>query len=214
MKKLILAIMLMAVPFSFVNAQRGLITTKKIHARSQDVNHYLKGAVPEVNGKVVFTQEVALPGMTKEQIYQKVAAFYSLRFAANSSKGDWRDTDFFRNIEYANVTKADKAAGVLAAQGAEEMIFSNKALSKDYTHVYYIFDAQIEDGKATFTMHNIFYVYVGGSDKAERIPAEQWITDKEGLNKKGEPARISGKFRIKTIDLFEELCAEAVATQQ
>lgn len=210
MKKLLLAIMLMAVPFSVVNAQRGLITAKKINAKSQDISHYLKGAVPEVDGKVVFSQVVAMPGKTKEQIYQAVASFYSLRFAANSTRGEWRDANFFRNIEYANVTKADKASGHLMAQGAEEMIFSNKTLSKDYTHVYYNLDTKIEDGKLTLKMQNIFYVYVG-SDKTERIPAEEWITDKEGLNKKGEPARISGKFRIKTIDLFDELCEEAVA---
>ena len=30
---------------------------------------YLAGAVPEVNGKVVFQKEIAAPGKTKAQIY-------------------------------------------------------------------------------------------------------------------------------------------------
>jgi colicin import membrane protein len=65
------------------------------------------------------------------------------------------------------------------------------------------------DGKADVTMTRIHYLY-----EEERNPqayrAEEWITDKEALNKKQTKlARISGKFRRKTIDrkdfLFNKL---------
>ena len=80
-------------------------------------------------------------------------------------------------------------------------------LLKDYTHVFYLFTAEAAAGKVKLTMNNIAFVYVG-SQETERIPAEDWITDKEALNKKGELRRISGKFRVKTIDLFDELAKE------
>lgn len=208
MKKYIIAAIIMALPFGMMNAQRGLISTKKLYTKKADMTEYQKaGAVPEVNGKVVFEKEIKAEGMTKDQIYQLVASFAALRFEANSQRGDWREPSFFRNIEYAKVTKADKAAGLIEAQGAEELIFSNKTLSQDYTQVFYHLQMNISDGKVFATMDNIAYVYAGSADTT-RLTAEEWITDKEALNKKGELRRINGKFRVKTIDLFNELVSE------
>ena len=208
MKKFILAMLVVALPFCQTNAQSGLISAKKIYTKKADMSEYLvPGVVPEVGGKVVFTREVGAAGKSKDQLYKVLASFAALRFEANASRGDWREPDFFRNIDFAKVTEADKDAGRLVAQGAEEMIFSNKTLAKDYTHVYYRFTAQAEDGRIRLTMDNIAYVYVG-SQETERIPAEDWITDKEAINKKGKLRRISGKFRVKTVDLFNELADE------
>jgi len=208
MKRLILAMTLMALTLSGAQAQSGLISAKKIYTKKADMSAYAaKGAVPEVNGKIVFTRQIEAPGKSKEELYRVLASFTALRFEANATRGEWREPNFFRNIEYAQVKEADKGAGRIVAQGAEEMIFSNKALAKDYTHVYYRFTAACQDGKIDLTVDNIAYVYVGSQD-TERIPAEQWITDAEALNKKGQLRRISGKFRVKTIDLANELADE------
>ncbi|MBQ9363799.1 MAG: DUF4468 domain-containing protein [Bacteroidaceae bacterium] len=208
MKKILFAMIIMAFPFCLVNAQSGLISTKKLYTQKADMNEYAKaGAVPEVNGKVVFTKEIETPGKSKDELYTVLSSFAALRFSAGSARGEWREPDFFTNLEYAQVKEADKDAGLIVAQGAEEMVFSNKALAKDYTHVYYLFTAEAAAGKVKLTMNNIAYVYVG-SQETERIPAEDWITDQEALNKKGQLHRISGKFRVKTIDLFNELANE------
>lgn len=200
--------MIMAFPFCTTNAQSGLISTKKLYTQKADMSEYAKaGAVPEVNGKVVFTKEISAPGKSKEELYTVLSSFAALRFSAGSARGNWREPNFFSNLDYAQVKEADKEAGRIVAQGAEEMIFSNKALSKDYTHVFYQFTAEAAAGKIMLTMNNIAFVYVG-SQESERIPAEDWITDKEALNKKGQLRRISGKFRVKTIDLFDELAKE------
>lgn len=208
MKKYIIAAMIMALPFSMVNAQRGLISTKKLYTQKADINEYkMPGAVPEVGGKVIFEKDIKTEGKTKDQIYALLASFASLRFEPNSQRGNWKEPNFFRNINYAKVTKADKAEGIIEAQGAEEMIFSNKALSQDYTQVFYHFYIYITEGRVNVSMDQIAYVYAGSGDTT-RLTAEEWITDKEALNKKGELRRINGKFRVKTIDLFNELADE------
>lgn len=200
--------MIMAFPFCMAQAQSGLISTKKLYTQKADMSEYAKaGAVPEVNGKVVFTKEINVAGKSKDELYTVLSSFAALRFSAGSARGNWREPNFFTNLDYAQVKEADKEAGRIVAQGAEEMVFSNKALSKDYTHVFYLFTAEAAAGKVKLTMNNIAFVYVG-SQETERIPAEDWITDKEALNKKGELRRISGKFRVKTIDLFDELAKE------
>ena len=208
MKKILFTMMIMVFPFCLASAQSGLISTKKLYTQKADMNEYAKaGAVPEVNGKVVFTKEIDAPGKSKDDLYTVLSSFTALRFSAGSARGEWREPDFFTNLDYAQVKEADKNAGRIVAQGAEEMVFSNKALAKDYTHVYYLFTAEVAAGKVKLTMNNIAYVYVG-SQETERIPAEDWITDQEALNKKGQLRRISGKFRVKTIDLFNELANE------
>ena len=70
----------------------------------------------------------------------------------------------------------------------------------DRTRLFYHLSAEIADGKATIRMNRIYYLY-----EEERQPttyqAEEWITDKYGLNKKQtKTSRVSGKFRRKTID--------------
>lgn len=208
MRKFVIAAIIMALPLFAAQAQRGLITTKKLYTQKTDVAEYsAQGAVPEVGGKVVFTKEILASGKSKDDIYNAVSSVAALRFEAGTKRGEWREPRFFKNLDYAKVTKGDRAAGIITAQGAEELIFSNKALSQDYTQVYYNFNAEISEGKVVVTMSGIAYIYAGSGDTS-RITAEEWITDKEALNKKGELRRINGKFRIKTIDLFNELVDE------
>ncbi len=208
MKKYIIAALIMALPLGMVQAQRGLISTKKLYTQKADMSEYAaKGAVPMVNGKVVFTKEIQAFARPKDYIYTQMASFASLRFEANTRRGDWKEPNFFKNIDFARVTKADKEEGVIVAQGAEEMIFSNRALSQDYTQVFYTLTMTISDGKVDLRMDNISFIYEGSSDKT-RLTAEEWITDEEALNKKGALRRINGKFRVKTIDLFNELADE------
>ena len=38
-----------------------------------DDSKYLAGAVPEVDGKVVFTKEFSIPGMSQDEIYERHA---------------------------------------------------------------------------------------------------------------------------------------------
>ena len=207
-RQIIIAALLIALPTTWTHAQRGLVTTKKLYTQQADISAYqASGAVPETDGKVVFSATIPTNGKTKEQLYPLLASFASFRFAPNTQRGEWREPGFFKNIEYAKVTKADKEEGIIIAQGAEEMIFSNKFLSQDYTQAFYLLTMTFTADGIDVKMNNIAYVYAG-SGSSTRITAEEWITDSEALNKKGELRRINGKFRVKTIDLFNELTEE------
>ena len=138
----------------------------------------------------------------------------SFRFNPETEYGKWPNADYFKNTEYARVLKAEEENGLLKIQGNEDMIFTNKALAKDMAVASYILTLNCTDGGIDVEMSNISYTY-SLSDTPERIEAEDWITDKEAFNKKGQLSKGSGKFRVKTIDLkdslFEEI--EAAAKQ-
>jgi colicin import membrane protein len=63
-----------------------------------------------------------------------------------------------------------------------------------------------KDGVAEVEMKHINYEYEKDRPTGFKAPAEELITDKYCLNKKGNKLnRITGKFRRKTVDRFEEI---------
>ena len=211
MKKIFVALLAVALPMMIQAQSEGLFSRKKAtpSAKADESAYAAKGAVPEVDGKVVFQDVIAAPGKTKDDIFAKVAQWASLRYEANSVMGDdYKQPNFFKNIEFAQVKKADKQQGIIECQGAEELIFSLKPLAKNYTQAFYLLSLNISDGKVEFKLHTLSYNVDLGEGQFTRVAAEDWITDKECLNKKGKMKRIPGKFRIKTIDLADELKKE------
>lgn len=213
MKKIFMALLAVALPMMIQAQSEGLFSRKKAKTAKEDISAYAaKGAVPEVDGKVVFQDVIAAPGKTKDDIFAKVAQWASLRYEANSVMGDdYQLPNFFKNIEFAKVKTADKQSGIIECQGAEEFIFSLKPLAKNYTQAFYLLDLNISDGKVEFKLHTLAFNVDLGEGQFTRVPAEDWITDKECLNKKGGMKRIPGKYRIKTIDLVDELKKEISA---
>ncbi len=207
MRKLILALFVLSIPFA-ADAQRvGLLGRKKMKME-QDLTAYMQGAVPEVDGKVVFTTTIAAPGKTAEQLFPIVAQWANLRYMPNTENGIWNDPDYYFNKDNASVKTADKAKGLFVCQGDEEQVFSNRTLAKDYCIMNYTLTIQLGEGSVTATMSNISYVYTL-SETPERIAAEDWITDSEAFNRKGtKMLKGSGKFRIKTVDLKNQLFKE------
>jgi colicin import membrane protein len=82
----------------------------------------------------------------------------------------------------------------------EWLVFKKTALSLDQTRFFYVLQAQCSDGRADIKMLRIRYLYEEERNM-QRMTAEEWITDKEAVNKKNTKLLpISGKFRRKTID--------------
>lgn len=150
---------------------------------------YLAGAVPEVNGKVVFSTTIEAPGKSKKEIYDLLLDYFTkLTKEANQLEQS--------RISYTDDAQHEK----LVASYQEWLVFKNKPLMLDRTRFFYQLAAEIKDGKATIYMSRIYYLY-----DEERQPttyqAEEWINDRYGLNKKKtKTSRVSGKFRRKTID--------------
>lgn len=56
-------------------------------AQEEDQSKYMVGAVPEVNGKVVFSKEISTPNLSKNQIFDAILAWANTRF--KTDKGNW-----------------------------------------------------------------------------------------------------------------------------
>ena len=186
MKKLLIA-MLLSLPLTMV-AQN---TWEMPEANGQAVNpdqKYLVGAVPIVDGKVVFNTVVEAPGKSAAQIYAIVRQYLqSMTKEANQ-------------FEQSRIILDDSVNYEVAGSYQEWLVFKATALVLDRTRLMYNLDVKCLDGKADITMTRIYYLYEEERDP-QTFRAEEWITDEVGLTKKkNKLSRVAGKFRRKTID--------------
>jgi len=207
---MLMALVVALLPLCMADAQ-GLFSNKEYAGGRQPRETYMQGAVPEVDGKVVFSKTFDTNGMSKFDVYMKLTQWATFRYNPSTERGKWNDADYFKNTEFARVLEASAEKGILKIQGNEEMVFTNKTLAKDTAIASYILMLTIEDGKVSAELRNISYTY-SLTDTPQRIEAEDWITDKEAITKNNKLNRGSGKFRVKTIDLKDELFKEIQET--
>lgn len=185
----------------YLNGKSGAV------CRREPSDYIKEGVVPVVNGKVVFSKTIAVPGKTKNDISKSLAGWASLRFMSDTENGFWSDADYHKNRELSSVKENDHNTGKMVCQGDEEQVFSNRTLAKDFARFQYTLTMNYTDGKIDVTVSNLSYLYVLKEDP-ERMTAEDYITDKYCLTKKGTLSRMYGKFRAKTVDIVDELFAE------
>ena len=111
-------------------------------------------------------------------------------------------------FEQSSVTLQNADQLQIVGNYQEWLVFKNKPLNLDRTRLFYHLFVDCRDGEATVKMTRIVYLYDEERDP-QTYYANEWITDRYGLNKKKTKlARVSGKFRRKTIDrkdyLFEK----------
>ena len=148
---------------------------------------YLLGAVPVVDGKVVFSKTIEAPGKSAAQIYG-ILKQYMEKLTKES------------NQIHSQLIVADDSKHELGGSYEEWLVFKKTLLQLDRTRFLYVLEANCSDGKADVTLSRIRYLY-DENRNPEHLKAEEWITDKEAVNKKGTKLLpISGKFRRKTID--------------
>ena len=149
---------------------------------------YLKGAVPEVDGKVVFTKHINAPGKSAAQIYDILHQYLE------------KMTKEKNQLENSKLVTEDTKKHELAAGFEEWLVFKKTAIVLDQTRFYYVIKAECKNGGVDVSMSHIRYLYEEQRDP-QRLTAEEWITDKEAVNKKNTKLYPgSGKFRRKTID--------------
>ena len=183
MKKIILAAM-MLIPMASMAQDN---TWEQPQVTNNDAK-YLVGAVPEVDGRVVFQTTISAPGKTAAQIFDLLNADLQ------------KMTKEPNQIEQSRVSLADAAPGELVGQFQEWLVFKNKPLVLDRTRFFYTLMINCKDGAADVKLTRIHYLYDEERD-ATTYKAEEWITDQYGLTRKqNKLARVSGKFRRKTID--------------
>lgn len=161
-----------------------------LHAQDEnDDSKYLAGAVPEVEGKVVFTKEFSIPGMSQDEIYERVLNWMGARLKTNENN--------------SRVVFSDKQKGQIVGVGEEWIVFSSSALSLDRTEITYQLTVTCQPEKCTLEVEKVRYSYREGKEK---YTAEEWITDKYALNKaQTKLVRGLAKWRRKTVDFVDDL---------
>ncbi|MBQ9386377.1 MAG: DUF4468 domain-containing protein [Bacteroidaceae bacterium] len=161
---------------------------------------YGKGAVTtDENGNVCFMETIQIPeGMTPDQCYSILLNWAKGRFA----------------IPYAHdgrILNEDAQARRFIFHVEQTIVFKRTALVADESKISYNFSVAIKGGSAVLKMTDINYRYEEGREGGgQRFSAEEWITDKEAYNRSGTKfLKSTGKFRVKTIDLKEQLFQKA-----
>ena len=168
------------------------ITAPVVEEKSETDIRYMAGAVPEVNGKVVLTRTIEVPaGLTQQEVMNRVDAWLV------------RCTKDERMHYNQRLPKA--ADNELQHSYSMELTFSKSFLAHDFAELAYVLAVRYEGGQLIMEMSHINYKY-NENNKLNKYTAEEMIVDKYALNKK-KTKLIFGfkKFRMKTIDLLDEL---------
>lgn len=166
-----------------------LCTLISVFAIAKEKPNYLAGAVPEVDGKVVFTKTVKV----KDDISR--AALFDLmnKWAEEKYNKQNNEEGLTNRILLVNPEQSDIACG-----GEQYLVFKRNAFILDRAKMSYQLILDVDQGQCDVTIRSIRYDY---SDYKGTVPAEEIITDEVALNKAGNKLnRHYDKFRIQTID--------------
>lgn len=157
---------------------------------------YLAGAVPEENGFVIFRQTYDCPGKSQADIYDALEGYAKSLLKSKV------------HLVQCRITQMTPEEGVVAASMEETLTFKSTNWILDTARFFYQIAFVAHDGKFEVMLRRIHYIYepmeVHGVETG--LAAEDWITDREALNKKGQLRKIAGKkFRRATIDRKDEL---------
>ena len=169
----------------------------KKHSKDETVNSeaYEAGKVPVINGKVTFETDIPVKGLTAAQIEERV--------------NEWIAKRYVKPTVISVKRFESEKPGTTIIKGEEYIVFRNTFFVLSRARMYYFLTLTAKDGSCNFNLSRITYWHDDEDEKGGvKMIAENWITDDNAFNKKGELKRFEGKFRRKTIDLKEQLINE------
>ena len=192
MKKILFVLFIALFPAMGMQAQ---LIKKSKKESTVDSEIYAAGKVPVVNGKVTFETEISAKGLTAAQVEEKVNKWITERYVKPTVISVKRF-----DSEKPNTT---------IIKGEEYIVFKNTFFVLSRARMYYFLTLTAEDGSCNFHLSRITYWYDDEDEKGGiKMIAEDWITDDNAFDKKGNMKKFEGKFRRKTIDLKEQLINE------
>ncbi len=157
-------------------------------SETKDWKYIQDNAVPEVEGKVVFSYDKECPGKSAQQIYD--LAYAALDSIAHSD-----------NQISSSIALINRKEHVIVSRNTEWLEFNKNFLSLDRTKFSYTIIARCADNHISITLGRISYNYEEDRPTGFRTTAEKWITNKYAVNKKRTKLTAgAAKFRKKTID--------------
>ncbi len=153
---------------------------------------YLAGAVPEVEGQIVFTADIATT-LPVEDVYNKV---YS---CLQTLAGESCQTD--KSV----VTAMSDGEHTVVGRFIETLTFYRKALALDQATFHYTVIATCSEGAVTVTIERLSYDYAFSRD-IEHVAAEEVISDAKMLSADGSKMkRYNSRFRRATVDRMDAI---------
>ncbi|MDU1889112.1 MAG: DUF4468 domain-containing protein [Dysgonomonas sp.] len=158
---------------------------------AQNDKAYLAGAVPEVDGKVIFSKTISV----NSQISQD--ALFDLM-------NQWAENNYNNPANPGSkVLLSNKNDLDIACLGEKYLVFKKNAFVLDRAEMTYQLILNIEGNKCNATVRNLKYTY---SEEKNTIQAEDLISDKVALNKEGTKLnRYYDKFRRHTVDSINNI---------
>lgn len=150
---------------------------------------YLKGVVPEVDGKVTFSK-IIKPDKKKSE-----KELFNLL-------DSWAKKKYGTTMEaQQSILLSDANKDIIACKGYDTIVFKESTFFLDQAFIYYQLIIRIEKGVCNVTVRNIKYDY----GEIKNISAEEQISDENALYEDKSLYRGNDKFRIKTIDYIDNL---------
>ena len=151
---------------------------------------YLRGAVPEVDGKVVWTYQIEAPGKSAQELFDRTCDYFN-RLAEEEGQ-----------LEGSGISLVNRQEHIVVASIREW----TSLLALDRTKIYYRVVVTCKDGSAEVVADRISFRYEEERNPgAKPLKAEEWISDKAAVSKKNKLYKGSAKFRRKTVDRMNEL---------
>ncbi len=173
-----------------------LLFSLTISAQDDSDTPYLAGAVPEVDGKVVFSADVETKNLSVDEAYNR--AYNFLESLATGKE----QTDKSR-IAIAN-PEEHSIVGIFC----EKLVFHKRALELDQTLFNYVIAVQCTEGNTHISIERLTYDYTVGKT-VTHMTANEIITDKDMLSSDGTKLKKTySKFRRTTVDRMRELLSK------
>jgi|GEM_PF-135661 len=167
--------------------------SKVVEIKEED-KPYLEGAVPEVEGKIVFSRTINIPNKNASEIYDKTYQYLEQFTKSNTS------------LPGSRIVIVNKKQHIIAATINEWLVFSNNFFSIDRAQFFYTLIATCKDNELLINVERIKYKYEIGRPSELKTTAEELISDKVALSKdKTKVKKAEKKFRYKTIDRVKEI---------
>lgn len=154
----------------------------------------MAGAVPVVDGKVVFTRELNANNFSKEQIYNSLLEWSTGKFTGKNGA-----------VVYKNQTD-----GKIAINAIEQFRVRIGIMPSD-VNMLFLITISCSDNSCSMEYSRVRYTNNPFSKKpTDAEPAENYIVDKYAINKTNTKIfKGPGDYRKSTIDIIDAITAEA-----
>lgn len=167
--------------------------TGKTYTINEADRPYLKGAVPEIDGQVIFSKEINTKGISASEAYEKL---YSKLESLTKDKNQ---------TERSKIAIVNKKKHSIVATFEEWLVFTDKIFVLDRAKFNYVLIADCFDGKVNISISRLSYEY-GEGKNSEHLVAEKLITDKLMLTNEGTKLKNTNKkYRKATVNRINEV---------